>query len=64
MGALLIYSYVHGARRQVSKSSERVRLEKHGLVGHPKEWPAVRTWTEVAELWEDMSPGGGMGTGD
>lgn len=41
--APLIHSYVHGARRQVSKSSERVSLERHVLMCHPKEWSVVRT---------------------
>ena len=33
MGSPLIHSCVHGARKQVTKSSERVRLEKHDLMG-------------------------------
>ena len=33
MGSPLIRSCVHGARKQVTKSSERVRLEKHDLMG-------------------------------
>lgn len=32
VGIPLIHSYAHGAGRQVSKSSERVRLEKHVLM--------------------------------
>ena len=35
----LIHSCVHGARKQVTKSSERVRLEKHDLMGHLSEGP-------------------------
>lgn len=64
MGVPLIHSYVHGAGRQVSKSSERVRLEKHVLMDHQKKWIIARNWIEVAEPWEDVSPGGGVGAGN
>ena len=39
MESPLIHSRVHGARKQVTKSSERVRLEKHDLMGHLSEGP-------------------------
>lgn len=38
-GSPLIRSCVHGARKQVTKSSERGRLEKYDLIGHLSEGP-------------------------
>ena len=39
MESRLIHGCVHGARKQVTKSSERVRLEKHDLMSHLSEGP-------------------------